>query len=127
MNLVLVGKQSLDELQKIATENFKDVKNKNLPAVSYKNETIFTREHSFGRVFKIIPYKDTSSLTLKWYLNTSASEWNQKSSEYIGSLFGSEGPNSLQSYLIKEGLASKISAGCGFVLANSFDNLIVEI
>lgn len=127
MNLVLVGKQSLDELQQLAVENFKDVKNKNLPNVSYKNERIFTKEHSFGRVLKVIPYKDTSQLTLKWYLNSTAAEWNSKSSEYVGSLFGSEGPNSLQSYLIKEGLASKISAGMGQVLANSYDNLIVEI
>lgn len=64
---------------------------------------------------------------MKWYLNSSAPEWNTKSSEYIGSLFGSEGPNSLQSYLIKQGLASKVSAGCGNILANSFDNIILEI
>lgn len=95
--------------------------------VDYKNDTVFTKEHSYGRVFKIIPYKDMSQLTLKWYLNSTASEWGQKSSEYIGSLFGSEGPNSLQSYLIKEGLASKISAGVGLIYANTYDNVILEI
>jgi secreted Zn-dependent insulinase-like peptidase len=112
MNLVLVGKQSLEELQKIAYENFKDVQNKNLPAVSYKNETVFTREHSFGRIYKVIPYKDLRQLTIKWYLNHTDTDWS-KSAEYIGTLFGSEGTNSLQSYLIKEGLGTKVSVGNG--------------
>ena len=101
--------------------------NKNLPVISYKNKTIFTKDHSFGRIFKVIPYKDLSQITLKWYLNSSASEWEQKSSQYIGWLFGSDGPNSLPSYLMKEGLATKVSSGCGQILANSLDTLLVEI
>ena len=95
MNLVLVGKQSLDELQKLAEDNFKDVKNQNLTAQSYKNETVFTKEHSFGRIYKVIPNKELSQISLKWQLPSSSKEWRQKSSDYLAQLFGNEGPNSL--------------------------------
>ena len=55
MSLTLVGNQSLDELEKMAMEKFGDVENKNLPKNDYSGEVVFTREHSFGRIFKVVP------------------------------------------------------------------------
>lgn len=95
MNLVLVGKQSLDELQKLAEDNFKDIKNQNLTVQNFKNETVFTKDHSFGRIYKVIPNKELSQISLKWQLPSSSKAWRQKSSDYLSQLFGNEGPNSL--------------------------------
>ena len=55
MNLVLVGRQSLDEMQAIVEEQFAQIEDKNIPHHNFENEVVFNREHSFGRIFKIIP------------------------------------------------------------------------
>jgi insulysin len=55
MSLVLVGKESLDELQKLAIEHFTDIPNKKLPANNFSKEEVFNKEYSFGRICKIIP------------------------------------------------------------------------
>lgn len=66
MNLVLVGNHSLDELERLAKFHFHDVFNNKTEANDYSNEISFTKEHSWQKIFKIIPSKDIRTLTLKW-------------------------------------------------------------
>ena len=47
MNLVLVSRASLDELEAMAVENFKDVLNRDLPRTDHSKDTAFDKEHSF--------------------------------------------------------------------------------
>ena len=54
MNLVLVGRHSLDDLEKYATENFSGVENRNLPKVDFlvrcsKGTYIRSLAHDFGK------------------------------------------------------------------------------
>jgi hypothetical protein len=39
----------------MAEDKFGDVENKNLPESDYSGEVVFTRDHSFGRIFKVVP------------------------------------------------------------------------
>lgn len=47
---------------------------------------------------------------IHWNLPFSEKLWRQKPMSYISHLIGHEGPNSLLSHLIKEGLAINLSA-----------------
>ena len=127
MNLVLVSKYSLDELQKFVETNFSEVKNQDLPAKDFKDEVIFDRAHSFGRIYKIIPKKNLKVLKLTWILPPSALFSVKKSSFYLSHVIGHEGPNSLLSQLINEGLAQKLSAGHNNRMNQSFDQFNVQI
>jgi len=101
MSLVLVGKQSLDELQELAVENFHQIVNKELPVKDWSGETVFDKDHSFGRIFKVIPQKHMKSLIMSWQMHSSGGTFSRKkSSRYLSHLVGHEGPNSLLSELI---------------------------
>ena len=47
MSLALVGKHSLDELERMAKEHFHDIFNKNLVQPDYDSEEVFNKEFSF--------------------------------------------------------------------------------
>ena len=111
MSLVLVSRASLDELEALTTENFSAVENKDLPEKDFSEEVVFNKEHSFGRIFKVIPEKQLKSLALKWLLPGKDPRDRRKSTTYLSHIIGHEGPNSLLSQLIKEDLANKLSAG----------------
>lgn len=53
MKLVLYGKESLDELEKLAHEKFNDIKNKTI-SLPKLTESPFSKEN-LGRVIKLIP------------------------------------------------------------------------
>jgi len=110
MNLVMVSRLSLDELQNLAVENFSQVENKNLPPNDFSKDVVFDKENTFGRILKIIPDKLLKNIALKWTLPVSTELNKSKSNEYLSQVFGHEGPNSLLSQLIKEDLATDLSA-----------------
>lgn len=111
MNLVLVGRHSLDEMQAIVEEQFAQIEDKNIPHHNFENEVVFNREHSFGRIFKIIPQKNMKSLVLKWLIPVNKPYSKKKTASYLSHVIGHEGPNSLLSCLIDQSLASSLSAG----------------
>lgn len=47
MNLVLVSRASVDELEAMAVENFKEVVNRNLKRIDHSQDVVFNKEHSF--------------------------------------------------------------------------------
>jgi insulysin len=57
MSLVLVGRQNVDELQKYAETYFSEIQNKDYPVRDFSNEVCFDKEHTFGKIFKIVPAK----------------------------------------------------------------------
>lgn len=127
MNLVLVGRHSLDELQEFAEENFSGVENRGLPRPDYSNELVFDEEHSFGRVYKIIPNKHIKTLSLRWTMPASPVSSRTKSAHYLSHVIGHEGPNSLLSALIKASLATTLSSGSSARLNQSFDTFSVAV
>ena len=127
MNLVLVGRDSLDTLQEFTESNFSEIENKNLPRADWSEEVCYDQKHSYGKIFKIIPTKELKSLSLKWNLPATKSFNSTKSSSILSHIFGHEGPNSLLSELIKLSLATSLSAGCNRRLNESIDQLTISL
>jgi insulysin len=111
MTLCLVGNYQLDELQEFALTNFGSVHNKNVQGQDFSNEVTFSSENGLGHIYFVVPEKDNKLLKITWPEMPSASaKWRSKPLNYISHVVGHEGPNSLLSELIKQGLATSLSA-----------------
>src|SRR5690606_6588502 len=106
MNLVLVSKAEIDQLEEIAVTNFSDVQNKDTVLPNLADKMPFD-ETNLGYLYKVVPNKDLKKLSVSWILPYSENLWRTKPNSYLSHLLGHEGPNSLLSLLIKEGLATK--------------------
>ena len=126
MNLVLVSRLSLDELEEVAT-GFTAVENKELPEKDFSGEVCFDKEHSFGKIFKIVPDKPLKQLTMKWILPGQMTNDHHKSCQYLSHVIGHEGPNSLLSQLIKDGLAQRLSSGANARMMKAIRQFSVSV
>ncbi len=106
----MVGKHSLDDLEKLAVDNFSEVVNKDVKLKDFSSEVVYD-ETSERHIFKVVPNKNIKRLKLLWNLPPSKNLWREKPNSYLSSVIGHEGPNSLLSQLISEGLASALMAG----------------
>lgn len=106
MTLVILGKESVEELKSWAKELFSQVVNKDvvLPELGvpqFNNRLTIT---------KIIPVKDTRTLKLIWTLPEQNSSYLTKPDRYLTNLLGHEGKNSILSYLKYYNLADELMA-----------------
>src|ERR1035437_9503612 len=108
MNLVMVSRSPLEELEQLAMAQFNGVPNKNSSIKDFSSETVFD-ENSLGHIFKMIPNKNIKKLDIEWILPFSFHMWKSKPTSYISHIIGHEGPNSLLSHLIKEGLVTSLT------------------
>ena len=101
MSLVIAGNHSLDRLEEMAVRHFSDIEDKHLPQEDYSEERIFTREHSFERIFRVSPKSEARQLSLVWVMPSQlgSPNWKDKSHSYLSHIFGHEGPNSFFSWL----------------------------
>jgi len=127
MNLVMVGRHSLDDLQKLAEENFSKVEDRDLPFRDFSDQEVYDREHSFGRVVKIVPQRLIKDLQLNWILPTTERFDREKTSSLLSSVLGHEGPNSLLSCLKKENLALSLVSGVGSRLNGGMNKFYVTV
>jgi insulysin len=96
MNLVMVGRHSLDDLEKLAVDNFSEVVNKNVILKDFSKEEVYD-DNSHRHIFKVVPNKNIKRLKLLWNLPSSKDMWREKPNSYISHILGHEGPNSLLS------------------------------
>ncbi len=108
----MVGNHSLDDLEKLAVDNFSEVVNKDVKLKDFSSELVYD-ETSEGHIFKVVPNKNIKRLRLLWNLPPSKNLWRKKPNFYLSSVIGHEGPNSLLSHFIREGLASALTAQGG--------------
>lgn len=132
MNLALCGHHSLDQLEKMARENFGDVKHLqdgSAPLPDYSQEVIFDRQSSFARIFKVATATNIKQVSLVWQMPQSDRQlsWKSKSAEYLTHILGHEGPNSLFSHLSRLGLATWLSSGSAQKLNKSVELLSIDI
>lgn len=66
-------------------------------------------------------------MTIKWMTPPNSRYWRTKPHHYLSHIIGHEGPNSLLSHLIKEGLANGLTAGGSDRLQNHHGILRVAI
>jgi len=108
MSLAIVGKESLDELEEMATSLFSGVKNKSVTAATWPDHPFHANKANFTHVTSV---KDCFELNMTWPMPDVSSEYRVGADRWVSHLLGHEGPGSLLSYLKKEGLVDSICAG----------------
>ncbi|KAL6663337.1 metalloprotease [Candidozyma auris] len=111
MSLVVLGKDSLDDLTLWAITKFSDVANSNLPRPSYHGELIYAPEN-MGKLLKAKPIMDTNKLELTFMIpDDQEHNWDKRPGSYYSHLIGHESKGSILYYLQKKNWVNELSAG----------------
>lgn len=109
MKAAIYGKEDLSKLEEWAHEFFGPIKSWEVD-VPRKLEAPFTEEN-LGSFWKVFPINDKDLLEFVWIIEDLEPHYKNNPGRYISHLLGHEGPNSILSYLMDEGLAIALSAG----------------
>jgi len=131
MRLVVMGAYSLDTLQRRVVKCFSEV-----PALPREPSPLqpkfvgkgpWTKQYesqmtqyglpflplTLGKIFRIVPVKDSHSLLLTWQLPSQFPNWRTKPCDYIAHLLGHEAQGSLFSALKAKSWVTDLYAGVG--------------
>jgi len=111
MTLVVIGRESLDDLQKMVSTRFVDIPNR-ARTIEPIGAPLFTADSLPTRV-QIQPVQREYSVSYAWPIGDQRADYRGKSLEYIGNILGHEGDGSLLSNLKQRGWAQGLSAGQG--------------
>ena len=111
MKLVVLGSESLDELQAMVEPRFAVVANNDV-IVEPPKVPLFDSERLPMQV-SIVPLQDSRELSLNFPLPKMLPHWQKKPANYLGALIGHEGEGSLLEALKARGWAEGLSAGNG--------------
>src|SRR5271155_2647442 len=118
MKLVVLGRESLDQLESWTSELFSEVKNKDLPENRWDNLQPLTKEHLATQVFAK-PVMEARNLEISFPFMDEEDLYETQPSRFISHLIGHEGPGSILAYLKELGLISTLSAGAHLVCRGS--------
>lgn len=110
MKLVVLGQDSLDEMQGWVSELFSDVKNKDLPPNRWDDVQPFSAADMGTQVFAK-PVMDSRSIDIFFPFMDEEHLYASQPSRYISHLIGHEGPGSILAYIKAKGWANGLSAG----------------
>jgi insulysin len=110
MKLVVLGKESLDELEDWVSELFAPCVNKNLASPRWEGEQPLTNKELMTQYFAK-PVKDFRTLTLQFPFLDETELYESQPHRYIDHLIGHEGPGSILSYIKAKGWANSLGAG----------------
>ncbi len=111
MRLVVLGSESLDELEALVTPMFSLIPNK-----SFQHEVIeppLFVQGALPMFVQVQPLATLRQLQVSFPINDYRELYSEKPVSYLGNLVGHEGQGSLLSQLKAEGLAESLSAGAG--------------
>lgn len=111
MSLVVLGQDSLDELEQMVDARFAAIKNHHTDVPTIE-QPLF-RDGSLPAELMIEPLKDVRQLSVMFPVPDVQPYYRVKPLSYIGNIVGHEGEGSLLSALKNEGLAEALSAGQG--------------
>lgn len=109
MKVVVIGRESLDQLQEWVTEKFSAVPNTNKSKPFY-DASPYAPEN-INVLIKAKPVKDIKRLSLRFPIPDLLDYYEIKPAQYLSHCIGHEGPGSLLHYFKEKGLASELSAG----------------
>jgi len=110
MKLVVLGKESLDELESWVAELFADVKNKDLPPNRWPGIQPYSDKEVLTQVLAK-PVMDSRLLDIYFLYQDEEALYKTQPSRYISHLIGHEGPGSILAYIKAKGWANGLSAG----------------
>lgn len=111
MRLVVLGAETLDELEALVTPMFSPVPNKSYLAGEI-SEPLFAPD-TLPMLVKIKPQATLRQLQVNFPIADYREAYRAKPLSYLGNLVGHEGEGSLLSQLKAEGLVESLSAGSG--------------
>jgi insulysin len=111
MRLVVLGSQSLDELEALVVPMFTPVPNKSFEHSDIK-APLFT-DDSLPMLVQVVPQATSRRLQIAFPIADYRQYYRHKPSSYVSNLVGHEGGGSLLSQLKVQGLAESLSAGSG--------------
>jgi insulysin len=144
MTLAIVSNKSIDEMKKLVENLFSEIPKYNemdkylkYPNIEENhtnfldtkkiNKTIPYDKNECGYLYHILPVKDIDVIYLYWFFDYNFNiVYKKKPLDYISSVLGHEGPNSLTSCLVKDDLISDLSAG-GYTQANTMTTFYFKI
>lgn len=148
MSLVLISSLPIEEMNKMAQDLFKDVpintgmnqylhnnhldlnhKDSHFTFMDFKkvNSVPAYDKNNAGNLYHIMPVKDTDEVMIYWFIEENHNLYiKEKPLEYLSSVLGNEGPNSLTSALIKDDLITGLSSGCN-TYANTYSTFYFKI
>ena len=110
MKLVVVGRESLDDLEKMVHTFFSEVPDRKLSPLSTPLEQVFP-EDLHQSVIAIVPVRDKRKVSVCWVIPSLREHFQRKSADFLGNLLGYEGSGSILSWLKREGHALSLAAG----------------
>ena len=110
MKLVVLGRESLDELETWVGDLFAGVENKDLPQNRWDGVQPFTGKELLTQVFAK-PVMDTRLLDIYFPFEDEEKLYETQPSRYISHLIGHEGPGSILAYIKAKGWANGLSSG----------------
>ena len=111
MTLVVLGRESLPELEAMVRARFSAVAN-NDKVIEAIAEPLF-EAGSLPMIVQIQPEKEQRVLSIAFPTEQEVSFYQKKPLHYLGNILGHEGQGSLLSYLKQQGWAEALSAGTG--------------
>ncbi|KAJ2388711.1 metalloprotease, partial [Coemansia sp. RSA 2603] len=119
MKLVVVGRDSLDQLTEWTVSKFSPIMSKGMTKPAFKAHPLTEKE--VGKLIRIQSIREQRSLDITFSLPDIKPFYKSKPGRYLGSLIGHEGKGSILSYLKKRGWATSIIAGRSTTSAEGFD------
>ncbi|KAF2140293.1 uncharacterized protein K452DRAFT_230558 [Aplosporella prunicola CBS 121167] len=110
MKLVVLGRESLDELESWVIELFSEVKNKDLPRNRWDHVQPFTENEVLSQVFAK-PVFEMRNLDLYFPYRDEEELYESQPGRYLSHLIGHEGPGSIMAYVKAKGWANGLGAG----------------
>ncbi|KAF7593445.1 Insulinase (Peptidase M16) [Aspergillus hancockii] len=110
MKLVVLGRESLDEMEQWVGDLFAGVKNKDLPQNRWDDVQPWSADDMCKQIFAK-PVMDTRSLDIYFPFLDEETMYESQPSRYISHLLGHEGPGSILAYVKAKGWANGLSAG----------------
>ncbi|KAG8689157.1 Insulinase (Peptidase M16) [Ceratobasidium sp. 394] len=110
MKLVVLGKESLDELSEMVVREFSAVKNRNIGRTPPMLEDPRGGEHN-GIIVYAKTVMDFRAIEISWSCEWQPPNYLSKPATILGHLLGHEGPGSIHAYLKNKGWISYLSAG----------------
>ncbi|WP_101757468.1 insulinase family protein [Oceanicoccus sp. KOV_DT_Chl] len=111
MTLVLIGSESLDQLEQMARSRFSAIKNNKTNIADISAPLIESQR--LPLLIEVKPEKSMRTLSLAFLTEDTSAFYAEKPLHYLGNILGHEGKGSLLSYLKQQGWAEGLSAGQG--------------
>jgi insulysin len=106
---VVLGRESLDELQALVTTKFSGYANKKIAVPKFEADAF---QGGLGKLYRVVPVKDLRTLSLLWALPYIEKEhYHTKPEHVLSHLVGHEGDGSILQLLKAKGWANELSAG----------------